>query len=261
MRRLSLLRFALLCSTALACGESEHVFTPAAPTTNAWEPSGGQPAEFVVEDSEPFDVRLASMFPEPLAGRERICDLSFVGALHGLRRDEHGAYDPPVSHRMTVRCRAASGEGWGDLVFPKTAASLAPYVRAGSRVRVSIRGHAGFDGYPVLEFVAQIGDGAPEGPRRRLEVPVGSDFATVSDGLPRPCAIASVGSVKPLAGTEEASHHMLVTCRHPTGARTVDVHFPRSSSLAALRLAPGVVVPLRPMATDGPHLAAVYAGP
>jgi hypothetical protein len=266
MRRASPLRsrslpFALLCATSLACSGSDHVFTPATPTTHDWEPSGGQPAELAIDDPEPFDVRLASMYPETVAGRERICDLTFVGMLHGLRRDEHGGYDPPVSHRVTVRCRAATGEGWGDLVFPKIAASLAPYVRTGSRVRVKLRGHSGFEGYPVMEFVAQLGDAAPEPPRRRLVVPVGSDFATVSDGLPRPCAIASVGSVQPIPGAEEASHHMLVTCRHPTGARTVDVRFPRASALAALRFSPGEVVPLRPTASDGPHLTAVYTGP
>src|SRR5690606_15561958 len=133
-----------------------------------------------------------------LAGRERLCDLAFVGTLHGLRRDERTHYDPPVSHRATVRCRALSGEGWGDLVFPKTTAPLASFVRTGSRIRVAIRGHAGFDGYPVLEFVAQVAPTAPAPTRRRVTVPAGSDFAAGDPGPPRPCAIASAGSVLPL---------------------------------------------------------------
>jgi hypothetical protein len=54
---------------------------------------------------------------------------------------------------------------------------------------------------------------------------------------------------------------MLVTCRHPTGATTVEVRFPRDRALAALRMQLGEVVPLRVVSTDGPHVIAAYTGP
>ncbi|MCB9600850.1 MAG: hypothetical protein H6720_10935 [Sandaracinus sp.] len=254
--------FAFCCVGTFGCAGSEATFAAAPTTTTEWSPTPAPPIEAAEDDPEPFDVRLAGMYPEIFASRERLCDLTFVGTLHGLRRDETAAYDPPISHRATVRCRAASGEGWADLVFPKTTASLAPFVRTESRIRVALRGQSGFHGYPVIEFVAQVSPEVPHPPRRRLAVPAGSDFDQVAEGLVRPCAIASIGSVEPMGppGADE-SHRMLVTCRHPTGASTVEARFPRAKALAALRIAVGEVVPMRRIADDGHHVAAVYAGP
>ncbi len=251
----------MLAVALVGCEPASPTYEPAPATTDDWPPSEGEPLNVPDDASEPFDVRLAAMFPALHAQRERLCDLAFVGARHSLRRDEVAAYEPPVSHRVTVRCRASSGEGWADLVFPKESAPLAPSVREHARIRVRLRGTAGFSGYPVMEFVAQVSPEVPEPTRRRRTIAMGSHFEPPTEGTVRSCAVASVGAIEPLPDATDESHRVLVTCRHVTGSTTVEVRFPRQKAMAALRVTPGEVVPLRLVASAGHHVTAVYAGP
>lgn len=253
--------FVVLTLALIGCEPATAAYEPAPATTDDWPASEGEPLDVPHDASEPFDIRLAAMFPALHAQRERLCDLAFVGARHSLRRDEVAAYDPPVSHRVTVRCRASSGEGWADLVFPKESASLAPSVREHARIRVRLRGVAGFSGYPVMEFVAQVSPEIPQPTGRRRTIAMGSHFDAPAEGTVRSCAVASVGAIEPLPDATGESHRALVSCRHVTGSTTVEVRFPREKAMAALRMNPGEVVPLRIVASDGHHVTTVYAGP
>ncbi|MBX3249747.1 MAG: hypothetical protein KF901_21395 [Myxococcales bacterium] len=238
-------------------------------TTSRWA-SLGTLDDLLVDEAEPFDPRLATMFPGELAGRERLCDLVFVGTVHALRRDELDAYAEPegvpsVSHRATVRCRATTGEGWADLTFAKESSPLASYVRAGARVRVRVRGVEGFEGYPVLEFLAQRGDAPTAVSGRTTYAPVraGARFDGATPGATLPCGVVHAGTIRPVE-REGASHAALVTCRHPTGETTVDVSFAEGVALSALHVQRGEVVPLQVLdaagATSG-HPTTAYAGP
>ncbi|MAT23610.1 MAG: hypothetical protein CMN29_01380 [Sandaracinus sp.] len=257
-----------------ACDGERAIVPPAELTTEPWAPTPPPPEEWPEEDPEPFDVRLARMFPEAFVGLERICDLTHVGALQGLPRRAVQDYPEPVSHRRTVRCQAASGAGWADLVFPKASAGLAPFVEHGQRIRVRVLEGVGFEGYPVIAFVANVGEAPAPPPPTPLHAPLpaGADFDRLArEGhlqTARPCALAHVGPPAPTPDEApypgDAPVHAVVHCRHALGEAPVDLAFPRAKALAALRLERAQVIPVAlhaPRGGEGGVPIALYAGP
>ena len=248
----------------VACSGSVEAPREVPLTTDDWAPSPPPPDE-PYTPAEPIDPRRITMAPERHLEQERLCDLSFVGELHEIR--PRSSYPLPVSHRASIRCRSASGgEGWADLVFEKTSVSLANYVEPGERIRVRVVAPAGFEGHPVVAFVANIG-----------EIPVARaqwEFQTVGTAErfdddwedTRACAVAHQGAIRPVEGApypEGASHHAIVTCRHETGESLVDLAFPHEKQLAALRVRRGEVIPMRrhPGLGHADLPIGVYAGP
>lgn len=233
-------------------------------TTTHWEPTAPAP-DAPYSPAEPLDPRRITMAPERHLEQERLCDLSFVGELHevGVRSD----YPLPVSHRVSIRCRASNeGEGWADLVFEKSSASLATYVEPGERIRVRVVAVEGFERHPVVAFVASIGE-IPLAPARweYQTVGTGERFDEAWEGT-RACAVVHQGAVRPIEGApypSDASHHAIVTCRHDRGETLIDLAFPADKQLAALRVRRGEVIPIRRGADEGEAELAigVYAGP
>lgn len=235
----------LAAFSALGCSGSTEPPREVQLTTETWStpPAPDEP----YPPAEPLDPRRITMAPHRHLDQERLCDLSFVGGLHevGVRSD----YPLPVSHRVSVRCRAANeGEGWADLVFEKTSVSLARYVEPGERIRVRVVAAEGFERHPVIAFVANIGEISLAPARWEYQtVGTGERFDESWEGT-RACAVVHEGAVRPVEGgpyPSDASHHAIVTCRHDEGESLVDLAFPRDKQLAALRVRRGEVIGVR----------------
>lgn len=247
---------ALLVMTA-ACEAEQRVAVPDVElTSDEWPPAGPLPT--AIPEDEPFDVRLVRLDPSTHEGQERVCDVAWAGRLVRLGAGARTAYPVPVSRRRLIRCRAATGEGWGDLIFDADSAALASYVETGDRIRVRVLPGRGFEGHPLLAFVAAI-DHIELAPRREPVVPIGAPMEQLVRGggtnQVHPCAIAYVGGIEPIAGAEEGAaeetHRVQIRCRHAAGADWLELRFPRVTAPSALRLRRGVVIPVRLLDADG----------
>lgn len=269
----------LACLMILGCGQAER--TPEGPaelTTGSWPDTPPPPEAFLETDDDPFDPRLALMFPELLATRERVCDVTEIGELQQVTEAdplaeplppdpeaEAPARDEP-SHHQRLRCRTPTGEGWVELTYTKESAPLAAFVDAGQRIRIRFEGKASAEGPPLAAFVASIGDAPPYPPRRWLHANVraGDDPATARGEFR--CAVTDAGPITPIPPAVEEdrpdpSHVQLVTCRHTLGTRLVQLRYPAAQALASLRVRRGEVVTLQAVSADGPIPIARYAGP
>lgn len=239
MRSIPLILLALA-----ACSGSAEPTREVALTTESWEPSPSPP-DAPYPPAEPLDPRRITMAPERHIDEERLCDLSFVGRLQEVAAG--ATYPLAVSHRASIRCRAGEGEGWADLVFPKTSASLASYVEAGERIRIRVVAVEGFERHPVVAFVANIGEVPIPPPRWEFQT-VGTGDRFEEGWETSACAVVHQGAVRPVEGTpypEDASHHAVVTCRHDLGESLIDLAYPRAKQLAALRVRRGEIIPVR----------------
>jgi len=246
---------ALLLTTA--CEAEERIAVPDIPlTSDEWPPAG--PLPDAIPEDEPFDVRLIRLDPATHEGQERVCDVAWTGRLVRLGAAARTDYPMPVSKRRLIRCRAETGEGWADLVFDSDHAALANYVETGDRIRVRVLPGRGFEGHPLLAFVAAI-DHVELAPRREQVVPVGAPMEQlVSNGAENqvhPCAIAYVGGIEPIEGASDGpsaeTHHVQIRCRHAEGADWLDLRLPRVTAPSALRFRRGVVIPVRLLSVDG----------
>ncbi|MEM9070939.1 MAG: hypothetical protein AAGE52_20685 [Myxococcota bacterium] len=219
------------------------------------------------ELAEPLDPRRIAMGASQHLGTERVCDLGFVGRVSPVSRRELRRYAEPVSHRVTVRCRAESGSGWADLVYAKDSASLAPFLRVDTRIRVRVVAEEGFDGYPVVAFVADLGAAPPAAPARWEFTPVaaGDDISRITER--GECALMHIGPITPARRTdlpENASHRTVVSCRHALGEEMAELAFLEGAAPAALALHRGDRVPVMLHRANG-RLAElpilVYGGP
>ncbi len=274
---IGLMALGCIASTA-GCADAPAPPVRVEPTTAQWLPTEAPPEDWPEVEEDPADPRLASMFPDGLRGKERLCDLAQVGGLESVRPADRSRYRleleeetrplEEVSQRATVRCRTAFGEGWADLTFSKESAPLAEFVDVGQRIRVRIRGHAGHDGNPAMSFVATVGD-APSYPARRwLHANVAAgDNVSITRG-DRLCAVQFAGAPMPAVVAaddtplvEGATHHQLLTCRHALGEHSIEVYYTLAQSLAALRVRRTDVVPLRISEDERGLLYARYLGP
>lgn len=246
----------------MACSGTAEAPREVALTTDNWAPTAPAPDEPYLP-GEPIDPRRITMAPERHLDQERLCNLSFVGRLHELRPGSN--YPLPVSHRTSIRCQSMDGgEGWADLVFPKTSASLASYVEAGEQIRIRVVGTGGFEDHPIVAFVANIGE-VPIQPSRWEYQMVGTGDR-FDEGWERgACAVLHQGAIRPVtdAYPDNTSHHAILTCRHDGGERLLDVVYPRETQLAALRVRRGEVIPVsrHPEPGEAGLPIALYEGP
>lgn len=226
----------------------------------------------------PVDVRLARLLPEGYVDTERVCDLEVVGLVTDVSLGARSRYSIPVATRSTVRCRAATGGGWADLVYSAESAPLSASVLVERRIRARIiAGRGGFDDYPVIEFVALLGESPPAPPRTGAlaTVPSGFDFTSFAEevadvGSVRACAVSHVGLVDPIPEDDRdryphgASHRMMVGCRHSAGDGWIELLFAPESLLGSLRVLRGRVLPVRleslEAGTTGHPLASYVSG-
>lgn len=237
-----------LCLLSAACEAEARIAVPEVPlSSDDWPPAAPLPT--AIAEDEPFDVRLVRLDAASHEGQERVCDVAWTGRLVRLGAADRTTYAEPVSRRRLVRCRAATGEGWADLVFDADSAALAAYVEAGDRIRVQVLPGRGFEGHPLLAFVAAI-DHVELAPRRDPPVPVAAPMEALAHNgamnQVHPCAIAYVGGIEPLPNRPAGdTHRVRVRCRHAAGADWVELRFPEVTAPSALRLERGVVVPVR----------------
>ena len=248
-----IVRFALLSLAliGLACeGDLAPPIPDVALTSDEWAPAGPLPT--AIPEDEPFDVRLVRLDPEQHVGQERVCDVSWAGRLTRLAASERPAYVEPISTRRLVRCRAATGEGWADLVFDAASAALATYVDSGDRIRVRVLEGRGYDDQPLLAFVAAIDD-VEIAPRREEPVGLGATFDRPGgEGQVIPCAVGYVGGIERLDDANGSdSHRVPVRCRHADGSDWIELRLPRITATSALRLERGVIVPVRLLSIEG----------
>ena len=247
----------IVALSALACEADRGLPVPdVALSSDEWAPAA--PLPDAIPEDEPFDVRLIRLDPSTHEGKERVCVVAWAGRLTRVSTANRDRYPEPTARRRLIRCRADSGEGWADLVFDGHSAALASYVETGDRIRVRVLPGRGFENHPLLAFVAAI-DEVELGPRREASVPVGAPFGQLArrGALDRvqPCAIAYVGGIEAIAAHEatatDDTHRVPVRCRHAAGADWLEVRFPAVTAPSALRLARGVVVPIRLISPDG----------
>lgn len=102
-----------------------------------------------------FDLRAMESDPS-LVGTTQECAIAHAGDVELVESAEarRRSYPAGVQNRITIRCRHAGGEEWGDLVFMPPSALQALHVGRGDVIRVMLvsRNGGAFD-YPVLQFV------------------------------------------------------------------------------------------------------------
>ena len=115
----------------------------------------GRPREEPSVLATAFDLRAMESDPS-LVGTTQECAIAHAGDVELVEPSEarRRSYPAGVQNRMTIRCRHAAGEEWGDLVFMPSQALQALHVGRGDVVRVTLVSRTGgaFD-YPVLQFV------------------------------------------------------------------------------------------------------------
>jgi hypothetical protein len=211
-----------------------------------------------------FDMRLVRVQPGVHLDTEQVCHVSAAGRIEPVADDDAERYGERATQRMSVRCAAATGEGWADLVFSATSASHAPEVTVGARVRVRIaRADGGFFDYPIVELVAVEAPGDPratsgsgEGaPGVATSLPTGFDLRRAQSdpaavGSVQSCAVSHAGDIEMLDAEDirsraypaGAQNRMTVRCRHASGEEWADLVFMPAQALAALHIGRGDVI-------------------
>lgn len=233
----------------------------------------GEPPEPAAEETpspaDAFDPRLAIAEPDAHVGEERLCDVAFAERSVDVTGRERLRYPIPVVRRIAVRCAAADGRGWADLVFREERAADAPRVEAGRRVRVRVVApDGGFAGYPVLEHLELVGPAAPIGDEPEPAAPEPAfDFGRAGDpGVVRSerrCAVDFAGRPERIDARQRRLHpypegatvRVPTKCLHERGDAWVDLVFGADDAPRALGIARGTTVTVRVL--DAEH---GYAG-
>jgi hypothetical protein len=212
-----------------------------------------------------FDFRWVRIAAEPHVGQTRQCDVVFVGAREQVARRIERRYAREVAERLSVRCGAAGGESWIDLVFPPAAIGFASTIHPGQRLMVEVVApNGGFDDAVVAEFraVAEGGENATERISEPLSVPAGFDFRQVIVhpelvGRVQPCSISWVGTIRRVEPElrerfpQGASHVLPITCQHTRGDSHVDLVSTARGAPDLLALRRGARIRLRILAARG----------
>lgn len=199
----------------------------------------GRPvAEPALDAGIPFDFRWVRIADEPHIGQTRQCDVVFVGTVEQVeRRIERRYVGREVAQRVSVRCGAAAGETWLDLVFPPAAIGFASTIRVGQRLLVEvIAADGGFEDATVAEFRAVMGGSglATASVDEPLSIGAGFDFDQVDVhpelvGRVEPCSVVWVGPIRRIARElrdrypRGATHVLPLACHATRGDSPVDV--------------------------------------
>jgi hypothetical protein len=216
------------------------------------------------QSSSGFDMRLVRVQPGVHLDTEQVCHVSAAGRVEPVAEDDAERYGAAATQRMSVRCVAATGEGWADLVFSATSASHAPEIGVGARVRVRIaRADGGFFDYPIVDFVAietpADPGAAPSGgegtPSVVASLPTGFDLRRAQTdpaavGSVQSCAVSHAGDIEMLDAEDirsraypaGAQNRMTIRCRHAGGEEWADLVFMPAQALAALHVGRGDVI-------------------
>lgn len=258
---------AFACLGLAACGKSSESSLGRMPNDR-----GHSVAVPELDAGIPFDFRWARIDPAAHEGETRTCDVVLVGVREGATHRVERRYGREVADRLTVRCRARTGEAWLDVIFPPAAAGFAQRIRAGSRLTVEVvSAFGGFDGTTVGEFraVTDLPDAGTIGAEdETTATSAGFDFRQIEGhpelvGTVQPCSVAWVGQIDRIA-TEQAdrfpsgaTHILSIACTHARGDSRVDlVATPRSApDLLAIRRGSRIrvrILALRGGAADEP---------
>lgn len=262
----------LCLGPACECGGADDAPAPSVPAelpVTSQLTTSEAPAE-TADDEAPtgaFDVRLLRVEPGRHVGTEQVCDLAFVGRLSPVQGREARRYEVPAVHRMSIRCRADTGEGWADLIFGEQAAATALEITRDKRIRVRVHSaDGGFGDYPILELVELVGDAPDARGRRSLYATVNPafDFSRLSDeaslvGTTQECGVAFAGNIELIDELDrdtreypgDAQNHVLLKCKHAQGQEWVDVTFTADDAASALAVARGATVSVRILNTEG----------
>lgn len=192
----------------------------------------------ILDGGVPFDFRWARIDPTAHVGETRSCEVVFVGARETATHRIERRYQMDLAERVSVRCRAGTGESWLDVVFPPAAAGFAQRIRSGDRLVVEIvSASGGLDGATVGEFraVAAVPDaGVRTSEEETPSVSAGFDFRQIQGhpelvGKIQPCSVAWVGSIDRIAPEQAdrfptgATHILSIACAHARGDSRVDL--------------------------------------
>ncbi len=252
-----------LALVATACGSFDDPASPSHDEADRRRPEPPVAASRVIDAEAPLDVRLLRIEPALHVGSERVCDVLTAGHPQEVTARAAGRYAAPVAARRLVRCGAATGEGWVDLVFPPPTVSFVGAVADGTRLRVKVLAEdGGFEDLPVVEFVAVLGNFTSDPTRYEDFLPLTSGFdferiAAEDIGEEHRCVVAHVGLPEWLEEPAQArlpgrpTHRMSVVCKHRLGDAWVDLVFAGKEPGAALSLRRGVRASLRIVAARG----------
>lgn len=263
----------LVLLTAAGCaGEaaSPERPVPAEPTLEAVAPESTppEPAPSAERVEASFDFRLLGTYPERYIGTEQLCDLTHSGRLRTVEARTAVDYPLPAAHRRLIRCSAATGSGWADLVFQPESSALAPYVTAGKRIRTRVvLASGGFEDNPVVEFVATVGAAHREADLDELlrDVSAAFDFRRPSEeeglvGQTRPCAVTYAGAPEEVSRPRQgypagAALRMDLSCGHAAGEAWVDLAMLDGEVVAAMAIRRGDTLQLRIRRAEGGRAA------
>lgn len=255
------------CLALCACGRQPEPSLGRMPSDR-----GHSQVSPLLDAGVPFDFRWARIDPGSHVGQTRTCDVVQVGVREGTTHRIERRYQRDLSERISVRCRASSGETFIDVVFPPAAAGFAQRIRVGNRLVVEIvSASGGFEGATVGEFraVAEAPtDASVPLPEEAASVSAGFDFRQIQGhpelvGTVQPCSVAWVGPIDRIADEQRdrfpggATHTQSIACAHARGDSRVDlVATPRSApDLLALRRGSRIrvrILALRGGAADEP---------
>lgn len=209
-----------------------------------------------------FDMRLVRVQPGVHLDTEQVCHVSAAGRVEAIAEADAERYGERATQRMSVRCAAATGEGWADLVFSATSAAHAPEVSVGARIRARIlRADGGFFDYPIVQFVhtESLGDPSLAAPGTAPSVvgalPAGFDLRRAQTdpsavGSVQTCAVSHAGDIEMLDAADArsraypagAQNRMTIRCRHGQGEEWADLVFMPPQALTALHIGRGDVI-------------------
>ncbi len=235
------------------------------PEQPALQPLGGSPND----PGAGFDIRLVRVQPGVHLHTIQPCDIIFSGRPEAVEGHDAERYEADVAQRMAIKCHAATGEGWADLVFARDQASQVSQVRRGRRVRVRIlAADGGYFDYPIVQYIGAEGDN-PElarlPPRSQpMSVPNGFDLAVLDDdpatiGTVQQCAVVFADEIDLVQTNDRrrraypagVQNRMTVRCKHAGGEEPADLVFMPAQALAALGVRRGEVVPVRIISRNG----------
>lgn len=242
-----------------ACSE-EDPSDPGAEVVDPTQPSpaaeqAGQEAEADPLNAEPpFEFRRVRTEPGVHDGEPRLCDVGFVDEVHVLEPQEREIYPAGTAAHRAIRCEAATGGGWLEVVFDDT--SDANQVQTARRVVLVPESEgAGRHGYVVARFVRALGDvPAPSEPAEPADEPTspGFDFGRLTNEpalsrTPKTCVVDFVSEVELVeprtrarAGYPPGTQNRLnVKCLHPDGDAWIDLVFDAEAAASALEVVPG----------------------
>jgi hypothetical protein len=256
--RLVILLFALAASACSSFGRQE---APGTDEADRRQPEPRAASTRIIDADAPLDVRLLRIEPGLHVGSERVCNVLVAGQPQEVTSRSAQRYPEPIASRRLIRCGAATGEGWADLVFPVPSAALVGAVNDGTRLRVKVlAAEGGFEGLPVFEFLAVLGTFEADSIRYEdfLSLPAGFDFTDVEAddlGDERRCVVAYAGLPLPLAEPAQArlpgrpTHRISVVCKHGLGDAWVELVFSADQATSVLALRRGARADFRVVAS------------